>query len=173
MQPNNNWYTNNIQQPLKNLIMKNLKLLAFITCFTSISSFAQTNSLPVREPDYNKPRLFQQYGEKIAFSTNTIDELLKTPVGTMVETTFGNEFLVTGQVLSVTSKFDNQIRCIVIRVNNFSGAALVLSKITNNDSTMQYTGRMISKEYGDLYMLQQDNGQYQMVKKNYTDIVAE
>lgn len=154
--------------------MKNHLFLALCTGIISVGAAAQTSTVPQNEPDYNKPRLFQNYPEKIAINTDAFTFLFKAAVGSTVETTIGgSNFRFAGEVVSAASKYENRIISVVIRSSNFPGACLTLSKLTNQNGVVSYTGRIISKDHGDVYVLKQENGTFSMNKKNYYDVVNE
>jgi hypothetical protein len=154
--------------------MKNLCILALCACLYSTTVVAQTNTVPLNEPDYNKPRLFQSYPEKISVNTDAFSNLFTAAVGSTVDANLsGSSFRFSGEVVSAASKYDNRIISVVIRSSNFPGACLTLSKLTSDNGTVTYTGRIISKAHGDVYVLQQENGLFSLIKKNYYDLVNE
>jgi hypothetical protein len=85
----------------------------------------------------------------------------------------GSTFRFTGKVVSAVSKYQNSIVSIVVRSTNFAGASLTISKITNEDGTITYRGRIISRQHGDLYELKQVNNNYVLIKRKYYDLVNE
>ncbi len=157
--------------------MKNLRLFVLCACIYGggYTAAAQTRPVPLNEPDYNKPRLFQAYPEKITINTNSFQHLFSAPVGSLVQANIadGSSFQFAGEVISAASKYNNRIISVVIRSSNFPGACLTVSKLTAENGTVSYTGRIISKEHGDVYVLQEEKGLFSLIKKNYTDIVNE
>ncbi|HKC37181.1 MAG TPA: hypothetical protein VKB95_13995, partial [Chitinophagaceae bacterium] len=128
---------------------------------------------PVREPDMNRPSLFQNFPDKISCRINDLSALLELEVGKPVSFSFANNLNFQGVVSSVASKFDNSLQSVVIRSTNFPGAALSFSKITKDDRTVTYVGRIISFQHGDAYEISMENGQYYFVKKGFYDLVNE
>jgi hypothetical protein len=157
--------------------MKSLRILALCACLYSVSynASAQTNKFPINEPDNNKPRLFQSYPEKIAVNTDVINSLFSTPVGSITasQKSDGVSFPFEGEVISTVSKYENRIISVVIRPAGFPNAYLTVSRITDESGNISYTGHIISKGKGDAYVLQQENGLFSLIKKNYNDIVIE
>lgn len=141
----------------------------------SLGSFAQENKAPVNEPDLNKPRLFTGLPERIQLSADDISNLFGNPLGraATLKLTDDNRFQFEGEVISSSSKYENRIQSVVIRSTNFNGANLTLSKITGSDGSVKYRGRIISFAHGDLYELENQNGQYVLVKKNFYDLINE
>jgi hypothetical protein len=76
-------------------------------------------------------------------------------------------------VSSVANKFENTLQSVVIRSTNFPGAALSFSKLTKEDGTISYVGRIISFQHGDAYEITMENGQYFFIKKGFYDLVNE
>ena len=157
--------------------MRNLRtrVLFISVLLSSLSASAQRQPVPVNQPDYNKSTLFTALPEKITIATNSLATALKTTTGNTVSITLSDEpvFRFEGQVVSTVSKYENKIQSVVIRSSNFDGATLTISRITNDDGTQSYTGRIISFGHGDLYELQTSGGQLILVKKKLNDLVNE
>ncbi len=157
--------------------MKNLRTPALFVWMILYSLFApaQHQTIPLNEPDNNKPRLFNNLPDNIPVNINTLAGLLNAPVGSTISTNLASDmpFTFEGQVVSAASKYGGSIRSVVIRSTNFNGARLTLSKITNEDGISSYTGRIISLQHGDLYVLQNRDGQFALVKKGFYDVVNE
>jgi hypothetical protein len=139
--------------------------------FICLQSNAQTP--PVREPDMNRPALFQNLPNKISCRINDLSALLESEIGKPVSFTLVDNLNFQGVVSSVASKFDNKLNSVVIRSTNFPGAALSFSKVTKEDGTHSYVGRIISFQHGDAFEIGLENGQYYFVKKGFYDLVNE
>jgi hypothetical protein len=153
---------------MKNLIKGIICLSLFFICQ---QSNAQTP--PVREPDMNRPSLFQNLPDKISCRINDLSALLESEIGKPVSFSFTNNLNFQGVVSSVASRFDNTLKSVVIRSTNFTGAALSFSKIIKEDGTISYVGRIISFQHADAYEISLENGQYYFVKKGFYDLVNE
>ena len=153
---------------MKNLV-KGIICLSII--FVCLKTNAQTP--PVREPDMNRPTLFQNLPEKISCRISDLSALLEYETGRTISFAFTGNLNFQGIVSSVASKFDNSLQSIVIRSTNFPGAALSFSRITKQDGSIAYAGRIISFQHGDAYEINQENGQYFFVKKGFYDLVNE
>ena len=153
-----------MKNPAKGIIC----LFVFFVC---MKSNAQTP--PVREPDMNRPSLFQSLPDKISCRITELTSLLQSETGNAVSISFTGNSNFQGVVSSVASKFENTLQSIVIRSTNFPGAVLSFSKITKEDGTVSYVGRIISFQHGDAYEINQENGQYFFVKKGFYDLVNE
>ena len=154
--------------PMKNLLKGFICLTLFFICLQS-----SAQKLPVREPDMNRPSLFQNLPDKISCRVNDLSALLGLETGRPVSFSFVNTLNFQGVVSSVASKFDNTLNSVVIRSTNFPGAALSFSRITKEDGSFSYVGRIISFQHGDAYEINLENGQYYFVKKGFYDLVNE
>ena len=154
--------------PMKNLVKGIICLSLFLICQ---QSNAQTP--PVREPDMNRPSLFQNLPNKISCRINDLSALLESETGKPVSFSFVNNLNFQGVVSSVASKSDNSLNSVVIRSTNFPGAALSFSRFKKEDGTFSYVGLIISFQHGDAYEINLENGQYYFVKKGFYDLVNE
>lgn len=121
----------------------------------------------------NRPTLFQNLPEKISCRITDLSALLEYETGRTISFAFTGNVNFQGVVSSVASKFDNSLQSIVIRSTNFPGAALSFSRITKQDGSIAYAGRIISFQHGDAYEINLENGQYFFVKKGFYDLVNE
>ena len=153
---------------MKNLLKGIICLSVFFVC---LKTNAQTP--PVREPDMNRPSLFQNLPEKISCRINDLSALLESEIGRNISFMFTGSLNFQGVISSVASKFDNTLQSVVVRSTNFPGAALSFSKITKEDGTFSYVGRILSFQHGDAYEISLENGQYFFVKKGFYDLVNE
>jgi hypothetical protein len=152
---------------MKNLVKGVICLSMFFIC---LHSDAQKEF--VREPDMNRPTLFQNLPNKISCRINDLSALLQLEIGKPVSFLLVDNLSFQGVVSSV-AKFDNKLNSVVVRSTNFPGAALSFSRITKEDGTFSYVGRIISFQHGDAYEVGLENGQYYFVKKGFYDLVNE
>jgi hypothetical protein len=158
--------------------MKNLRTTVICVCITvcSLYSAAQDQKVIINEPNYNKPRLFDNLPEVIPVSIDNLNGLVNSKTGVSIKTTFSNDTKTAsfeGNVVSVISKYDDKVQTVVIKSTNYNGATLYISKVITGDGTIKYNGRLMSFQHGDLYVLQQKEGGFVLVKKNFYDVVNE
>ena len=148
-------------------------LLFLLCCATG---FAQ-NGATINEPDNNKPALFANFPDKIPVSIDELKSLFSNDAarGKDAAVNFADKKLpgFNGKLVSVSSKYNNSIRSVVIRSTHFNGATLTLSSSTTTDGAARYTGRIISFQHGDLFVLQKENEQYYLIKKKYHELINE
>lgn len=167
----------NIRLTFKKFIMKNLRTCVLCACITIIhaSSFAQNNDVPINEPDRNKPKMFQNLPEYFPVNVDNLLSMLTSQTGADISVNLSDESTLPfeGKVVSSASKYDNTIYSVVIRSTNFEGAKLTISRITNPDGSIKYSGRLMSMKHGDLYELQTRENRLFLVKRNFYDLVNE
>lgn len=158
--------------------MKNLRIPVLCACITfcSLFSAAQDQKVIVNEPNYNKPRLFDNLPEVIPVSIDNLNGLINTKTGAIINTTLSSDARTApfqGNVVSSVSNYENQVQSVVIKSTNYNGATLYISKVIAGDGTIKYNGRLMSFQHGDLYVLQQKDGAFVFVKKNFYDVINE
>jgi len=157
--------------------MKNLRTLALCVTvsFYSLCSSAQTEKIPLNEPNYNKPKLFENLPDNIPVSMDNISNLFGSPTGRSVSLNLSDRstFQFEGDVVSSVSKYENTIQSVVIRSTNYNGARLNISRIIDENGNISYKGRIISMQHGDLYELKKVNDEYMLIKRKFYDLVNE
>jgi hypothetical protein len=155
---------------MKYLQHTGISLLLCTLC--SLGTFAQ-KSIPLNEPDKNRPSLFSNLPDRIPVDISTLRNLFNAETGKDVSLRLGAgtgpEF--AGKVISRAD--DNSFHSIVIRSGNFNGATLTLSSSTQTNGAVRFTGRIISFHHGDAYILQNQDDNYILVKKNFYDLINE
>ena len=140
------------------------------------AGFAQEKTT-INEPDYNKPALFANFPDKIPVDINELKSLFSNTAakGKDVTVNFVDKKLpgFNGKIVSTANKYNNSLRSVVIRSTQFNGATLTLSSSTTTDGAARYSGRIISFQHGDLYVLQKENDQYFLIKKKFNEVINE
>jgi len=155
--------------------MKTLKTIT--VCALLILSYfysgAQEN-LPVNNnPDYNKPKLFDDLPQKMPLTISDMESLFDLPVGTPVMAKLTKSFPFKGTIVSKSGSMETSIRSVVIKSSTRQDAVLTFTKIKNTDGTYTYRGRIISNKSIDAYEIVKENDQYILQKKNYYEMVRE
>lgn len=159
--------------------MKNLRTSVLCACMIlfSLCAVAQDQKIPINEQDHNKPHLFDHLPPKISFNPESLISLGNKQTGSIININLSADAKTTvafeGKLISSGSSGNGNTQSLVIKSTNYPGATFSMSKVTNSDGTITYTGRLMSFKHGDLYVIQQINGQYELVKKNFYDLVNE
>jgi hypothetical protein len=152
--------------------MKTLSNFALSALLTVCSLASTAQKIPINEPDYNKPKLFNDLPEKFPLDLKLIDALLLEQHGKSVQVIL-DDLSFHGVVVSKSNIKDKEFQSTVIRLTNRSGAVLNLVKLFEPDGTVSYRGRIISHKHGDAFEVTYEKGQYVFVKKSYHDLFNE
>lgn len=155
-----------------------MKRLCAILCFCCTMCALKLSAqppVPLNNPDYNRPQLFQFLPDTIPVDFNNLNSLLNYKEENLVSIELSNNtsFVFQGKVISVVSKYENRIKSIVIQSTNYPGARFTFSRVTHEDGLITYTGRIISFLHGDLYNLKKNGEQFILIKKGFYDVINE
>ena len=158
--------------------MKKLCTTVLCACLTicSLYSVAQDTKVVVNEPNYNKPHLFDNLPPVIPVSIENLNSLINSKAGTIINTSFATDAKTAsfeGNVVSAVNKYEDKVQSVVIKSTNYNGATLYISRVITEDGTIKFNGRLMSFQHGDLYVLQPKDGGFELVKKNYYDVINE
>lgn len=157
--------------------MKSLRTSVLSVCVTlcSLCLHAQTEKVPLNEPDLNKPQLFANLPESFQVPAGKLAALLTTDAGAKMAVDLSMDIKLEGQIVSsAISETDKVQKSIVLRSSNYNGALLTISRVIDPVTGHEfYTGRILSMKHRDLYVLQNVDGQYSFVKKDFYTLVNE
>jgi len=141
--------------------------------FLSCTFFVATGQPPINEPDYNKPKLFEDVPERLNVRLNDFEKLLDAPIGQSINIPLHGMASLNGHVVSKSDVTDTRVQSVVIKLTNRKGANFTFTRITNNEGHLEYSGRIISREYGDCLEIVLDHGQYVFRKVGLYDLLTE
>ncbi|MEO6070564.1 MAG: hypothetical protein ABIN57_05105 [Chitinophagaceae bacterium] len=157
-------------------ILKKGALCALLTLLC-VGSFAQRpvheKSIPLNEPNYRKPKLFEDLPETISLNVQQLQHLLDADLGKSVSFPMGDGINYQGTVISKSNALDETTKSVVVKSTNRRGATFTFSKITGTDGLVTYRGRIISFNNIDAFELAQENGHYILQKKSLYDLYNE
>jgi hypothetical protein len=149
-------------------------VLLFFILYTTVH--AQQNAT-LNEPDLNRPTLFDSFPNRIPVDISELKSFFSNEAakGADVQLKFIDKKIpgFAGKIVSKSSKYNNTLRSVVIRSTRFNGATLTLSSSTTTDGAAIYTGRIISFQHGDLFVLKKEGDQYFLIKKKYHELINE
>lgn len=157
--------------------MKNLRtaVLCAMMALTGITAIAQNERIPINEPDYNKPRLFTNLPDKIQLNNSELESFFSTQVGSHTRLSLVTDLNQNfeGDLVSLSLRTSDGTQTAIVRSTNYNGARLTITKKENPDGSASYVGRIISFQHGDLFELQNLQGKWFLVKRNFYDLVNE
>lgn len=154
--------------------MKILKTGTLVVLLTvgCLQSFAQVQVIN-SEPNYNKPKLFSDLPQKMDLNVSDMEALFAVRVGNTIKVMATADFPVFGTVVSKSDERDVSVKTTVIRLSNRLGATFTFSRITKEDGSYVYRGRIMSINNGDAFEIINENGQYILLKKDLYDLISE
>jgi hypothetical protein len=154
--------------------MKTVKTVAFAFLFGLSSQLLMAqNRIPVNEPNYNKPTLFKELPHKMVLTISDLEPLFDISNGTAVIAKLTKDFQFKGTIVSKSGDAKSAVRSVIISSATHRSAVLNFTKITNQDGSFVYQGRILSMESIDAYEILKEDNQYVLVKKNYYEMVRE
>jgi hypothetical protein len=154
--------------------MKTLKTIAFCAVFgLGILHSGAQEKLPINQPNYNKPKVFDDLPRKMNLSISDMESLFQLSVGAFVNAKLNQHFHLKGTVVSKSGDSESQVRSVVINSITRKGAAFTFTRIATGGGNFIYRGRILSKESIDAYEIVKENGEYILEKKNYYEMVRE
>lgn len=150
-------------------ILTNGILCLFFSC-TFVAATAQP---PINEPDYNKPKLFQDIPERLNVRLHDFEKLLEAPLGKSINIPLHGMASLNGHVVSKSEITDTKVQSVVVKLTNRKGANFTFTRILNDEGQFEYSGRIISREHGDCLEIVLDHGQYVFRKVGLHDLLAE
>jgi hypothetical protein len=135
-------------------------------------SIAQHNYAPFTEPDYNKPKLFADLPARFNLNLSALQDLFQAAVGEKIIIPLG-AYSGPGIVVSKSDPADVMVKSVVIKSINRPGAIFTFTQLTDGNGTVSFKGRMLSRNHSDALELQQQNGQYILLKKPQLQIMSE
>lgn len=134
--------------------MKPLYLLVTLLSLCAVATYAQ---LP------EKPRVFASYPERFTCSAEKFAETFNFSEGQYVNLELTPGFIFRGRVTTNFQRYEN-LYSMTIQSTEFEQAVLHLSKQVNQDNTFSYTGRIMSMNAADGYVITRSGFQYTMEK---------
>jgi hypothetical protein len=123
---------------------------------TTVASIAQ------QQVD-TRPKLFADKPQTISLDKNILANAIASTEGSTVTLQLSNDFTFTGTVFSNQVKYNN-LQTMMIRSSENSNSIFQISKITNEDNTISYVGRLLNKDAADGYQLKNNNENYSLQK---------
>lgn len=153
--------------------MNKLKAIAGCVLFLifCIQASAQTSPVPVNEPDYNKPKIFADLPNQMTIRVVDAEKLFGLRAGTSSSVQLTDELFLKGTVVS--NGESNGMRTIIIRATNRNNAVFTFTRITSEDGTTSYAGRIMSRDNGDAFLIKKEDNAFVLKKINLYDLISE
>ena len=152
--------------------MKYLSLLGMAMCCLLYNVSMAQSKLPIRQVLPNKATLFKRLPEKFTTSKLYVDKLFSGANTGAIKMPLTNNNYFEGVILEKVMK-NPHVESMNIKSSNYDGAMLTISKITHDDKSVSYVGRIISIKYGDAYLLTFENDTFHFTKDIQSQLLVE
>lgn len=139
--------------------------ISFLFFFITYEGIAQTRDL--------RPKLFNSMENKVSYPRAELERIFTRSKGNKYEIALPGNFKFSGIIVSTVQRYDN-LKSFLIRSDVLNGAIFAVSKRTNEDNSISYTGRIINEKYSDGYELKVDEkGNYFLNKINMDELLPD
>ena len=131
--------------------------IALFFCLSAISVFGQKNKT-------GKPKLFANCARVIPVSSSTLEKTMNFHEGETVSIAFNDQLVFKGEVISNEMKYHN-LQSVLIRSKYLENTLLQISRLTEEDKSIRYVGRIINPDAADGYELKNDKQNNYSIEK--------
>lgn len=150
------------------------KLYVLTYCLMLLCGFqklqAQSHTPPLNQP-VDKPLLFASLPGKLECNLEEIDRLFMADPSDQLSVLLNNHLQLSGTVVEKVRK-SPEILTVNFKTSNYAGALFTISRIIQN-GVIRYSGRIISKENGDVLMMVKENDKYFFTKMSQRYVMVE
>ena len=155
--------------------MKRPKIIALLAIFAGsfFSAAAQEHQIPLNETNYSRPKRLADVPEKFPLQMTELSKLLQLPLGAKVKALISKNFLLTGTIISKSDPADKAVQSVVVKSTNRLGMTFTFTRLTEEDGSFTYSGRMLDRNAGDALEIAKEGQGYVMRKKGVHEIISE
>jgi hypothetical protein len=150
-----------IRHPKISYPMKKLYALAYTALLVIVASATHAQTPAVNQAVAEKPLLFTSLPEKLECNLEEVDKLFMAEIDQKLVIRLNDRMQLDGIVAEK-----------VRRSSNYPNALFTISRIIQ-DGTIRYTGRIISKDNGDVMVVVKENGKYYFTKSPQRLVMTE
>ena len=145
-------------------LRKTMLLLMVSLCTYAGATAQQTSEV--------KPKLFASFPSTLSITEACLQNIFSFAADQEAVIDFGNNLSLPCKVIRNEVKYSN-LQTVIIRSTAYDNVMLQVSRITNRDLSIIYTGRIINPRAADGFEIKQNsNGSYQL-QKFETDKILE
>lgn len=139
--------------------------LSVLLTFIAMTGFSQNNN--------QKPKQFNNFPATINCTELELSKVFNAGPGQVINLSFSDNFTFSGSVTSNIVKYA-YLQTAVIVSPDYSNTIFSVSKITLNDGSISYLGRIINKNYFDGFELKRNaSGNYQLIKMETDRVIQD
>jgi hypothetical protein len=142
---------------IKNTNMKPISLI--LLCVT----LTLTSAVTLAQKTAPTQKLFAAYPESVNLDRSLMNNTFLNKQNADVAVSFSGDFVFKGTVISNENRYDN-LQIIIIRSSEDKNSLLQISKITNQDKSISYAGRILNNTAADGYVIKRIGEDYVLQK---------
>lgn len=147
---------------MKTLLRGVIALLLMIIAFNSAAQVVSDTRQP----------MFRSMSDRLPASLAELGKAFTAPVGSVVHLRF-YKLAFEGKVISSVQKFHN-LHSVIIKSPALDNTLLSISRRTNSDKSIIYTGRILNEQYADAYELTRNaDGSYVFQKIQTAELIQD
>ena len=118
-------------------------------------------------------RLFDLVPKEIEFENKVISSVFNLNPGAAINIKFSDQFHITG-ILKSNNKIYHNLQSVLIECTNYKNLKFFISKRVNQDLSISYVGRMISRNAEDGFeLVEHESGKLVLKKISLKEMIVE
>ena len=151
--------------------MKRLYALAYIAILVIIAHNTQAQTPTVNQNAAEKPVLLTSLPEKLECNLEEVDKLFMGETSQKLTIRL-NEHMQLDGVIAEKIRRSPEVLTINFKISNYPNALFTVSRIIQ-DGMIRYTGRIITKDNGEVMVVVKENGKYYFTKSPQRPVTTE
>jgi hypothetical protein len=144
---------------------KTMSVLLVCLCICASGFAQQTTEV--------KPKVFGNLPSSITISESLLQSFFSLSPSQEITLDFGSSFTFPCKVLSKQAKFNN-LQTVIVKSPSFGNAIFQVSRITNDDNSISYVGRIMNEKAFDGFAIKKSSdGTYKLEKFETGNILDE
>ena len=151
--------------------MKKLYAFACMAVLLCANKAISQVTPPLNQQFSDKPLLFASLPQKLECNLEEIDRLFMADPSDQLSVHLNNHLQLSGTVVEKVRK-SPEILTVNFKTSNYAGALFTISRIIQN-GVIRYSGRIISKDNGDVLIMVKENDKYFFTKMSQRYVMVE
>jgi hypothetical protein len=151
--------------------MKKLYTLVYAAVLLCSFQLRAQVTPPLNQHIADKPLLFNSLPAKLECNLEEVDRLFFSEPSQKLLIRLNNQLQLDGAIAEKVQK-SPEVLTINFKVTNYNDALFTISRIIQH-GTIRYSGRIVSKENGDVLMLVKENEKYYFTKLSQRFVMVE
>jgi hypothetical protein len=152
--------------------MKALKIFGGIVLLIISLNASSQKTAPLNQTLAVKSQLFSRLPERLPVSSTGLEKIFSASSSGTLKITLSNSVTLEGVILERVQRTP-RIVTVNMKLLNYDGALLTISRMTDEDAQVTYMGRIINIKYGDALVLSTENSQVFIAKEKQSVFMVE